>query len=234
MSKRKAWRLPIRRRRIVDGSGEVTTTRSVLCPVRGAATGLSVCGECALCEALDGTVVTCHPEKTRPTMRWQPLLRRMLPSLGDREAIADVMSRDVICVTRDVSIESLAALFLERGISAAPVVDGEGLPIGMVSKTDLVREQWERGDTSELSATDEVHDGMHVAAVARATVGEIMMSVAFTLCEDEPLSRAAAIMATEHVHHLPIVDAEGKVVGILSSLDFVRWVAAQAAFPDQA
>jgi CBS domain-containing protein len=234
MSKTKAWRLPVRRRRIFDGSGEVTTTRSVLCPVHGAAVALSICGECARCDSIDGSAVTCHPEKTRPAMRWQPLLRRMLPSLGDRVAIADFMSRDVLCVTREVSIEGLAALFLERGISAAPVVDAEGFPVGIVTKTDLVREHWERGDTSELTATDEVLDGLHVAAVARATVGEIMMSVAFTLCEDEPLSRAAAIMAAEQVHHLPIVDAEGHVVGILSSLDFVRWVAEQAAFADQA
>jgi CBS domain-containing protein len=224
----------VRRQRILDGSGEVETTRSVLCPVHGAAIALSICGECAHCDTLDDTAVTCHPETTRPTMRWTPLLRHMLPSLGDRVAIADVMTRDVLCVAPDVSIEALAALFLERGISAAPVVDAAGFPIGVVSKTDLVREQWERGDTSEVAATAELQDGMHVAAVARATVGEIMMRVAFTLREDEPLSRAASVMATEQVHHLPVVAADGRVVGILSSLDFVRWVAAQAAFADQA
>jgi CBS-domain-containing membrane protein len=220
MSKTKAWRLPVRRRRIVDGSREVTTMRSVFCPAHGGAIALSVCAQCARCDVIDGAAVICRPEKARPA-------RHRIP-------VADVMSGDVVCVTREVSIEALAALFLERSISAAPVVDADGRAIGMVSKTDLVREHWERGDAHELCARDEVSDGMHVAAVARATVGEIMTPLVFTLREDDPLSRAAAVMAAEDVHHLPIVDLEGHVVGILSSLDFVRWVAAQAAFPDQA
>jgi CBS-domain-containing membrane protein len=154
--------------------------------------------------------------------------------LGDRVAIADVMSRDVLCVTTDVSIESLTSLFLDRGISAAPVVDSDGFPVGMVSKTDLVREHWENGDTSTISGADEIVDGMRVAPLVRGTVQDIMIPIAFTLQEDEPLSRAAAIMTAEHVHHLPIVAADGRVVGMLSSLDFVRWVAAQAAFPVEA
>jgi CBS domain-containing protein len=234
MSKRRAIRLPLRQRRIIEGNGETTITRSVFCPTHGQAVALRVCGECARCESIDGEAVTCHPETTRPTMRWTPLLRHILPSAGDRVAIAEVMSRDVFCVTKEVSVESLTALFLERGISAAPVVNGDGFPIGVVSKTDLVRHQWENGDTSELVQTDEVPDGMHVASVGQVTVGDLMMPLAFTLAEDEPLSRAAAIMAVEAVHHLPVVAADGRVVGILSSLDFVRWVAQQAAFVDQA
>jgi CBS-domain-containing membrane protein len=234
MSQIKATRLPVRKRRIMDGNGEATTTRSVLCPTHGQAVALTVCGECVRCESIDAAAVTCRPEVTRPAMRWAPLLRRMLPSAGDRVAIADVMSRDVVCVTKDVSIESLTALFLERGIGAAPVVDAEGYPIGMVSKTDLVREHWQNGDTAEVNDSGEMVDGMHVSEVTRATVADIMVAIAFTLQEDEPLSRAAAVMAVERVHHLPVVAADGRVVGILSSLDFVRWVAKQAAFSDQA
>ena len=70
-------------------------------------------------------------------MHYASMLRRILPSAADRVAIADVMHRDVTCVTRDVRTEDLRALFLERNLSAAPVVDAEGYPIGIVSKTDL-------------------------------------------------------------------------------------------------
>ena len=41
-------------------------------------------------------------------------------------------------------------------------------------------------------------------------------------------------MGAEGVHHLPVVSTEGRIVGILSSLDFVRWIAGQSAFADQA
>jgi CBS domain-containing protein len=97
----------------------------------------------------------------------------------------------------------------------------------MVSKTDLVRARWENGDTAEV-ASDGVGDGMHIATVA--SVGDIMMPLVFTLREDEPLARAAAVMSIERVHHLPVVAADGRVVGMLSSLDFVCWIAAAAGF----
>jgi CBS domain-containing protein len=173
---------------------------------------LSLCGECPRCVAIADGGVTCRPDVVRPTMRWSSRLHRILPSAADRVAIADVMSRDVACVREEVGIESLEALFRDRGIGGAPVVDGDGYPIGMVTKTDLARERREN----------------------EATVRELMTPIAYTLREDEPLSRAAAVMAIEHVHHRPVVAADGRVVGMLSSLDFARWVAAQSAFVDEA
>jgi len=204
--------LPIRTRRILAGDGEATVTRSVLCPQHGEAVALALCGECPRCEQISEEGVTCTPDAPHPTMRWSSRLHRILPSAADRVAIADVMSRDVACVRDDVGIESLLALFRDRAIGAAPVVDRDGFPIGIVSKSDLVRER------DELDFT----------------VADLMTRVAYTLREDDPLSRAAAVMAVERVHHLPIVAADGRVVGMLSSLDFARWVAAQAAFVDEA
>ena len=108
MRKNREARLPVRKRHILAGDGESTTARTVLCPTYGEAVALSVCGECLRCERIDGDGVTCQPETTRPTMRWAPMLRRILPSAGDRVAIAEVMSRDVTCVTSDVSVEASA------------------------------------------------------------------------------------------------------------------------------
>jgi CBS domain-containing protein len=241
MSKQKLRQLPVRVRQTLHGDGESTNVRTVLCPTHGHAQALSLCGECEHCDhigegARGELKVTCQPEAPLPTMRWASMLHHILPSAGDRVPIADVMSRHVICVTRDVSVEALTGTFVDRGISAAPVVDEAGYPIGIVSKTDLVRERWESADSESSDGADAevLPDGMHVAKVARALVSDIMMPLAFTLREDEPLSRAAAVMDFERVHHLPVVAADGRVVGILSSLDFVRWVAKQSAFLDVA
>ena len=212
MYKTKARNLPIRTRRILDGDGEANVTRSVLCPRHGEAVTLSLCGECPRCVAIADSSVTCRPDVALPTMRWSSRLHRILPSAADRVAIADVMSRDVACVRAEVGIESLEALFRDRGIGGAPVVDGDGFPVGMVTKSDLARERREND----------------------VTVRDLMTPIAYTLREDDPLSRAAAVMAIEHVHHLPIVAVDGRVVGMLSSLDFARWVAAQTAFIDEA
>lgn len=211
MDKHKPLTLPIRARRVLAGDGEATVTRTVLCPQHGEAVAPSLCGECPRCVEIGEAGVRCAPDAPRPTMRWASRLHRILPSAGDRVAIADVMARDVACVRDDVAIESLLALFRDRAIGAAPVVDAAGYPIGVVTKSDLVRER------DELDFT----------------VADVMTPMAFTLREDDPLSRAAAVMATERVHHLPIVAADGRVVGMLSSLDFARWVAAQSAFVDE-
>jgi CBS domain-containing protein len=208
----KRLELPIRTRRVLAGDGQVTRTRTVLCPQHGEAVAPSLCGECPRCNEIDEHAVRCTPAAPHASMRWASRLHRILPSAADKVAIADVMSCDVACVREDVSLESLTALLRDRGIGAVPVVDSGGFPIGIVSKSDLVRER------DELDFT----------------VADLMTHVAFTLREDEPLSRAAAIMAVEHVHHLPIVAADGRVVGMLSSLDFARWVAAQSAFVDEA
>ncbi|MGZ3427559.1 MAG: CBS domain-containing protein [Polyangia bacterium] len=212
MDKHNPRTLPIRTRRVLAGNGEATMTRTVLCPQHGEAVTLSLCGECPRCLRVDQDGVQCAPDTPHPSMRWASRLHRILSSAADRVAIADVMSRDVACVQDDVSIDSLRALLRDRAIGAVPVVDGLGYPIGVVSKSDLLRE----------SAENE------------ATVAEMMTPMAYTLREDDPLSRAAAVMTVEHVHHLPVVAADGRVVGMLSSLDFARWVAAQSAFVDEA
>lgn len=115
--------------------------------------------------------------------------------------LRDVMTPVVTCVTPDLSLDSLTELLLERGISGVPVVDEEGRPIGVVSKTDLVGRV----------ATDR-------------TVLDVMMPVAFSLHDTDTLERAAQLMAAEHVHRIPLVDDQGRVSGILTSFDLARWV----------
>jgi CBS domain-containing protein len=50
----------------------------------------------------------------------------------------DVMSKPVVSVHADTPTREIARLLVEKGISAVPVVDGSGAPIGMVSEGDLI------------------------------------------------------------------------------------------------
>ena len=107
------------------------------------------------------------------------------------------------CVTEEVTLPVLASCLLDGGYSGLPVVDTEGRPVGVVSKTDLLR----HGVTPD------------------GRVKDVMTSMSFTLEDDQSVSKAAAIMAYEGIHRLPVVDANGKVVGLLSSLDVLHWLA---------
>jgi CBS domain-containing protein len=194
--------LPIRTCTVIDGDGKREVAASTFCPHQDRSAPLV---ECETCVKLRGM----HFAEGGGSSLWC-----QVPP--ERHAAAtpihEVMTRDVVCVRPDLPLFALAALLLERGVGGAPVVDGDGRPIGVISKTDVVRARCERDD-------DEV-----------VTVAEVMMPIAFTLEETSPVEQAAALMALERVHRVPVVDADGRVVGILTALDVTRWVARRAGY----
>lgn len=152
--------------------------------------------------------------------------------------VSTIMSRTVICVQPTVGADLLAQLFLEHGVSGFPVVDEVGRPIGVVSKTDLLRYVHEHGvDLAEIRADEaailtQLGTGFHAASpIDGATVSELMMPVVFALPHDAPIAKAAALMAGEGIHRVPILGDDGAVCGIVSSLDLVRWLADLAGYP---
>jgi CBS domain-containing protein len=150
--------------------------------------------------------------------------------------VSAIMTSDVVCVSPDLSIESLATLFLERGIHAAPVVEAGGRLVGFVSMTDIVREQHDNADTDVDSpsppSTDEpaLRSGFHLEPIARATVAEVMTQGVLALHENTHVAQAAALMAFEGVHCIPIIMGNGEVVGVLSALDVLRWLGGQDGY----
>jgi CBS domain-containing protein len=151
---------------------------------------------------------------------------------AERTPVSAIMSK-AVCVDANLSLEQLKALMLKRGFSGVPVVDGAGRAIGVVSKTDLVRDQFETLDADleadELTEAPKLGPGSHAALIARGTVAEVMTPLPLTVPEHLSISQAAAIMASREIHRLPVVSSAGTVVGIVSSLDIVRWLADQAA-----
>jgi CBS domain-containing protein len=144
--------------------------------------------------------------------------------------VSAIMTRDIVCVSPDFSVESLATLFLERGIHAAPVVDELGRLMGFVSMTDIIREQHDNADTdlgSPGTTEPALRSGFHLEPLARATVGEVMTLDVLALHENTHVAQAAALMAFEGVYRVPIISGSGEVVGILSALDVLRWLAGQ-------
>lgn len=125
--------------------------------------------------------------------------------------VSAAMTRAVVSVAPELTVEAATRLLLDRHLGGAPVVDAAGRPVGMVSKTDLLR-AYANG------------------CAGRASVGDVMMSVVFSVPEGAPLAQAAAIMAFEGIHRIAVVDARGAVVGLVSTSDVVRWLARQGGY----
>lgn len=220
----------MRTRRTVQEGGRVTASRSVHCPRRDGSVSVTECLLCADCEgiraAADGSYLACsHPAASEPPLD-EHLHARRVRSGADRIPLSAVMTGDVVCVRSDLSIETLAAMFVDCGITGAPVVDENGRPIGVVSKSDLVLAGLQFSDLVEVDEpAEELPPGFHLEPASRGTVADIMMPIAFVLPENATLSHAAALMAYEGVHRVPVIATDGKVAGIISSMDVVRWLA---------
>jgi len=148
----------------------------------------------------------------------------------------DVMTPNVITVDPDTSVQNLAALLSERGVSGAPVVDAGGTMIGIVSEGDLLhrselgtekRDQRRHSWWLEHFASGLPRD--YVKSHGR-TVKDIMTRDVVTVTEETDLAEVATLLETHRIKRVPIV-REGKIVGIVSRSNLVRALGAALAPP---
>ena len=143
--------------------------------------------------------------------------------LGERSAsfarspVAQIMSRDLVCAHPALATEVLAELLVRDRIGCVPVVDKHGRPVGLITKRDLVEQLLVVGPVGTDTPT--------TRSLLPRTAMELMLPVAITLTEDATVEQAATVMTRESVHHLGIVDADGRLVGVVSALDIVRGLA---------
>jgi len=138
------------------------------------------------------------------------------------------MTRNVICLRSDVTVNELIMTLFENGISGAPVLDADGKLLGIVSKTDLLRDSYENVELAEDNS------GRNARGDAEShsppCVQELMTTRVSSLPESATVAEAAALMALEGVRKIPILDAKNQVVGIICASDILTWLARQAGY----
>ena len=144
-------------------------------------------------------------DETKHTRERDPNLVRV-PTIADVVALADIMTRDVTVVRREVDVRSVTELFVRQRIGCVPVVDDTGRPVGVITKSDVVQ---------RLAA----------GAATAQTAADLMRPITIAINERTTIAHAAGLMAVEGVHHILIVDLDGLLVGIVTTFDIVRWLA---------
>lgn len=237
--------MPATFRRIGKERTDEGLVLTVFCPKQTAVVPISDCRACPNCNGLSidtsegDSFLRCNYVTPQP----QPFEPLEVDARVEREpTVGDLMTSPVRCVTKDTSAETLLRLLLEDGISAVPVINAEGRPVGLVSKSDLLREQVRGGLTEDMALwTAHKGDSSHGAEPADAddvaadpleglTVAELMTPFAFSLPVDAPVSLACALMSYEAVHRIAVTEKDGTVVGVLSSLDVMRWIAVDRGY----
>jgi CBS domain-containing protein len=134
--------------------------------------------------------------------------------------VKDVMTGEVVAVRRDASFKEMAARLREYRVSAFPVIDENRRVIGVVSEADLLAKEALAGDHAGIPAavTGILHHKDHQKAEG-LTASDLMTHPAVTVRPEDSVEHAARLMYTLQVKRLPVVDAGGYLVGIVSRAD---------------
>lgn len=141
---------------------------------------------------------------------------------------SDVMMSPVITVRPTATVKDVAKLFLDRKISAAPVVDAAGKLMGIVSEGDLIHRTeigTERRHSPWLTLLTEEHRPAADYIKSHATkVADVMTRKVVSATPDTPLQSVAMLMETNAIKRVPIV-RDGQLLGIVSRANLVQAVA---------
>jgi CBS domain-containing protein len=138
--------------------------------------------------------------------------------------VKDVMTSEVVAVRRDASFKEMAARLRQYRVSAFPVIDENRRVIGVVSEADLLAKEALGGDHAHAGIPAAVTGILHHKEYQKAeglTAGDLMTHPAVTVRPEDSVEHAARLMYTLQVKRLPVVDAGGYLVGIVSRVDLL-------------
>jgi len=150
------------------------------------------------------------------------------------ETAEDLMVPNPISIRAEAAIPEAIALFTEKGIAAAPVIDEAGRPIGVVSRSDLLIHQREqekahggKPDYFFAPPFEAAETPRETKAKLHSTVADLMTPAVFAVAPDTPVRRVVADMIGLHVHRLFVVDEVGTLVGVISTMDVLKHLHAE-------
>jgi CBS domain-containing protein len=143
---------------------------------------------------------------------------------------ADLMVPNPVSLRADATATEALRLFTHKGITAAPVIDEAGHPIGVLSRSDLLIHH--RETTAPPPAHAPYFQDAHLEAPVctvpdatsdrRVTVADLMTPAVFAVAPEASARRVVAEMLALRVHRLFVVDGDGLLVGVISAMDVLR------------
>jgi CBS domain-containing protein len=134
--------------------------------------------------------------------------------------VKDVMTTQVISVEHDTPYAAIAASLRQHRVSAFPVLDDAGQVIGVVSESDLLAKLALDGGEGRMPGMITGILRQHEMEKARAVTAEdLMTSPAATVSPEDTVEHAARLMYVRRVKRLPVIDADGRLAGIVSRAD---------------
>lgn len=142
----------------------------------------------------------------------------------------DIMTREPVCVDADMTLRQVARVLEENEVSGAPVVDGHGCLVGVISRTDIVRRivSGEGGLDPSLVAgvfADDDEGMVEWSGDEEPRAEDLMNEDPVTAEENTPVTEIARKMVEGRVHRVIVIDRLRIPIGIVTSLDLVKLIA---------
>jgi CBS domain-containing protein len=130
--------------------------------------------------------------------------------------VQEIMTTRVIWVKKDATFREMAAALREHRVSAFPVVDDDHKVIGVVSEADMLTKEALDDEPGVLAGILHRKDQAKARGV---TAGDLMTTAVVAVRPDDTVEHAARLMYDRRVKRLPVTDADGHLLGIVSRAD---------------
>jgi CBS-domain-containing membrane protein len=141
----------------------------------------------------------------------------------------DIMSKNVVTVKKELAVEELSKQFVEHNVNGFPVIDENGKLAGVVTQGNLIDQHKNLHIPTVITLFDAVlvlesekKFEEDVKKLTGSKVEDIYHPDAVTVTPDTDVEEVATLMADKDIHTIPVVDDEGKIVGIIGKLDLIR------------
>lgn len=141
---------------------------------------------------------------------------------------SDIMTTDVITVKKDTSLKDLAKLLYENHINGVPVVDDDGLLIGIICESDLIRKDKKLHIPTVVAIFDWVlylespkKIEKEIQRINATKVEDLYTKKVVTVDEKTPIDEIATIMEQKKIYTIPVMDGD-RLVGVIGKADLLR------------
>ncbi|MCE9533807.1 MAG: CBS domain-containing protein [Planctomycetes bacterium] len=159
-------------------------------------------------------------------------MRKSLLTLHASTA-ADVMSANPMSIRDQASVREAVLFLTDRRISAAPVINEAGRPVGVISEADILNYDREHIDhlhpvpeyylRSELtlSSGEKLPDEFEIEVDDDSKVTDIMTPVIYAVTPETPIESVVAELVSRRIHRLFVVDDDDSLIGVITTLDLL-------------
>ncbi len=147
----------------------------------------------------------------------------------------DIMSSQPISASKEQTVKEALDLLAKHGISGLPVVDENDKVIGIISDTDIIRYSEQKsivphtGSSFWISPYTEIEELASVRSgfelLHKTQLENVMTKKVYSVTEDTPASDVAKLMNRRNINRIPVVNDDGKLVGIVTRADLIQCMA---------